>query len=296
MVKQRRRKTVPPIAKNLFSKISLWMKRQSRVKRWRWQLASAFSPIFVKHQHAHPNAKQHCSRHFTCPKCPTNVRNVVKEDVRKRWIPFWVRHTLVNHNHHKCGDPCDQECVACECPKQRTCQSEFNGVYVISFSSYAVSLRFLSIFICFMFLDDEKLSFSVFIVSTLVFVCKKLSSLCWLAKEMWADDADECQRGSDSFQQINAQLSATRAEARENKMCFRNLTRNHSRWYWLLIGLIQSKCVQRAYSSDLASSYLALSCTTLKRFMIAKRKEKKRKQQRVSVNGRYAWLVFHWSK
>jgi hypothetical protein len=70
------------------------------------------SPILVEHQNTNPNGKQQATGDLTSPECPSNVRDVVKEDVGKRWVSFGVGDTFMHHNHDKSSDPRHQECIA----------------------------------------------------------------------------------------------------------------------------------------------------------------------------------------
>lgn len=151
-----------------------------------WDEEETFLPIFMKHQHTHPNSKQHSARHFTCPKRPTNVRHVVKEDVRERWIAFRVRHSFMNHNHHKCGDPCHQECVACKMSRRTENMSQTDGIYVIRLHLLLSFSSFLSIFM-----------FGSFSFFKKAFIFISTSRMRFRELATFADDAVESQPGND---------------------------------------------------------------------------------------------------
>src|SRR5690349_445679 len=68
----------------------------------------------MKYQNANPDCKKQGTRNFTSPESPSNVWNIVQEDIRKWRISFRVRNTLMNYNHDESCYPSHQKSIACE--------------------------------------------------------------------------------------------------------------------------------------------------------------------------------------
>lgn len=109
------RKTVPDNAKNLRNKINLlrnFIRRINTASYALFELYNNYLPIFVKNEHNEPYREEQSSDNLAYIECPWNMRYVVQKYIRQWRILFHIGHSVVNNDHYKGGDPCDDEQIS----------------------------------------------------------------------------------------------------------------------------------------------------------------------------------------